>query len=226
LPNTLTEIGYSAFNGTTALTTITIPKTVTKAGSDVFENSGLKTAIIENGAISVPNNLFSKATNLTQITIPNTVKKIGSMSFYGCTKLSSVTLPNTLTSIETSAFKNCQAMKSITIPKSVTYFGTTAVGYSDGRVIDGFIIYGYKNTKAQTYATKNKITFKALQEETVPVGDINNDGKIDVSDVTYLQMYLSGNSSYVIKNTKAADANGDGKIDVADVTKIQTIIAS
>ena len=116
--------------------------------------------------------------------------------------------------------------ETITIPKSVTYFGTTAVGYSDGRVIDGFIIYGYKNTKAQTYATKNKITFKALQEETVPVGDINNDGKIDVSDVTYLQMYLSGNSSYVIKNTKAADANGDGKIDVADVTKIQTIIAS
>ena len=75
-------------------------------------------------------------------------------------------MPNTLTSIETSAFKNCQAMKSITIPKSVTYFGTTAVGYSDGRVIDGFIIYGYKNTEAQTYATKNKITFKALQEET------------------------------------------------------------
>ena len=48
LPNTLTEIGYSAFNGTTALTTITIPKTVTKAGSDVFEDSGLKTVTIEN----------------------------------------------------------------------------------------------------------------------------------------------------------------------------------
>ena len=68
----------------------------------MFEDSGLKTARIENGATSVPNNLFSKATNLTQITIPNTVKKIGSMSFYDCTKLSSVTLPNTLTSIETS----------------------------------------------------------------------------------------------------------------------------
>ena len=56
--------------------------------------------------------------------------------------------------------------------------------------------------------------------------DLNDDGRFDVQDVTYLQMYLSGNSSYVIKNTKAADANGDGKIDVADVTKIQTIIAS
>ena len=192
----------------------------------MFEGSGLKTATIENGATAVADNLFSNAKNLTKVTIPNTVKKVGSMSFYGCKSLSSVTLPNTLTEIGYSAFENCQAMKSITIPKNVTYFGTTAVGYSDGRVIDGFIIYGYKNTEAQTYATKNKITFKALQEETVPVGDINNDGKIDVSDVTYLQMYLSGNSSYVIKNTKAADANGDGKIDVADVTKIQTIIAS
>ena len=65
-----------------------------------------------------------------------------------------------------------------------------------------------------------------MTDEHVSVCDINNDGKIEVSDVTYLQMYLSGNSSYVIKNTKAADANGDGKIDVADVTKIQTIIAS
>lgn len=39
-------------------------------------------------------------------------------------------------------------------------------------------------------------------------------------------MYLSGDSSYVIQNTKEADANGDGKIDVADVTQIQNIIAS
>lgn len=51
-------------------------------------------------------------------------------------------------------------------------------------------------------------------------------GKLDVADVTYLQMYLSGDSSYVIQNTKEADANGDGKIDVADVTQIQNIIAS
>ena len=57
----LPEIGYNAFNGTTALTTITIPKTVTKAGSDVFEDSGLKTATIENGATAVVDNLFSNA---------------------------------------------------------------------------------------------------------------------------------------------------------------------
>ncbi|WP_405354973.1 dockerin type I domain-containing protein, partial [Ruminococcus sp.] len=121
---------------------------------------------------------------------------------------------------------NCSSMKSITIPKSVTYIGSYAVGLANNKVIDGFIIYGYKNTQAQTYATNNKITFKALQEETVLVGDVNNDGKVTVADVTYLQMYLAGNSSVVIKNTKAADANGDGKIDVADVTKIQTMLAS
>ena len=52
----LTEIGYSAFDGTTALTTITIPKTVTTAGNNVFNGSALKTATIENGATAVADN--------------------------------------------------------------------------------------------------------------------------------------------------------------------------
>lgn len=75
LPSNLTKIGYNAFEGTTALTTITIPKTLTNSDYSIFRNSGLKTAIIENGATAVPAALFSDANNLTKVTIPNTVRK-------------------------------------------------------------------------------------------------------------------------------------------------------
>lgn len=229
LPSSLEVLGNRAFAGCTALTSIKIPKSL-KSGSNAFSTSGLKTAIIEDGATAVLDSLFNDAEYLTEVTIPNTVKSIGEYAFNFCVRLEGVTLPDGLTEIGKCAFRNCDSMKSITIPKTVTSMGEKAVGYEYSSVVYGFVINGYENTTAQTYAINNKITFNAIKEEPVLVGDTDNDGKIDVSDVTYLQMYLAGESTSIdISNTadfKRADANDDGKVDVSDVTEIQNLIAS
>ncbi|MGN0475844.1 MAG: dockerin type I repeat-containing protein, partial [Ruminococcus sp.] len=55
-------------------------------------------------------------------------------------------------------------------------------------------------------------------------GDVNNDGKINVKDVTYLQKHLVGFEDFNIANGTrafyASDVNGNGKLEITDCTTI------
>ncbi len=57
------------------------------------------------------------------------------------------------------------------------------------------------------------------------VGDVNDDGIINIVDATTLQKYLAETLTLNDKQLKLADANGDGKIDITDVTQIQKMLA-
>ena len=71
-----------------------------------------------------------------------------------------------------------------------------------------------KNTKAYLYS-----------DDDVMLGDVTGDGKIDVNDVTAIQLYIAQNQSFTDKQKEAADVNKDGKISVLDVTRVQQYIA-
>lgn len=63
-----------------------------------------------------------------------------------------------------------------------------------------------------------------LEKPSYTLGDVNEDGIIDVADVVAASQLTAGvaDSKY---NSLAADANLDGKINIADVVMISTIIA-
>ena len=95
-------------------------------------------------------------------------------------------------------------------------------------------IYGYKNTAAEKYAQDNGFEFIALDDEVV-TGDSNQDGIVNVKDVTYLQRHLAGSlntdgSTLIDETSKALfdclDLNKDGKLTVADVTELQVYIST
>jgi hypothetical protein len=100
---TVTSIGDSAFFET-ALTSVTIPGSVTTIGEDAFEFC------------------FS----LTNVTIPNSVTNVGQYAFARCYSLTSVTIPNSVTGIGDGAFEFCYDLTSVTIPHSVTSIGSYA----------------------------------------------------------------------------------------------------
>ena len=94
--NSVTEIGYFAFQDCSGLTSVTIPNSVTEIG----------------------NNAFTGCSELTEITIPNSVTKIGSSAFSNCSGLKSVTIPNSVTEIGSSAFSGCSGLTELTIEDS------------------------------------------------------------------------------------------------------------
>ena len=57
-------------------------------------------------------------------------------------------------------------------------------------------------------------------------GDINNDGKINVTDIVYLISYLKNSTKLPGFNMEAADADGSGTVDDADIEALKEMIMS
>jgi hypothetical protein len=130
IPEGVTEIWNYAFKNCTNLTTITIPKSVTIIGSDAFSCcSSLTSITIPNSVTSIGSGAFSYCSSLTSITIPNSVTSIGYGAFSYCSSLTSIMIPNSVTNIEFDAFNCCSSLTSITIPNSVTSIGYGAFSY-------------------------------------------------------------------------------------------------
>ena len=131
----VTEIDDSAFKDCKAITSVTIPDSVTSIGYDAFENCiGLKEISVspDNSDYSSQNGiLFNKDKTMlitypcgkseTSYTVPSTVVTIREGAFRYCYNITSVTIPDSVTNIYRGAFENCTGLTSVTIPNSVTY---------------------------------------------------------------------------------------------------------
>lgn len=102
IPNSVTNIGDSAFSNSTNLISISIP----------------------NSVINIESSAFNNCINLPSITIPDSVTFIGYNAFYNCNNLTNVIFGNNVTNIQSSSFKNCTKLISITIPNSVVFIGS------------------------------------------------------------------------------------------------------
>ena len=88
IPDGVTSISSSAFNGCYSLASVTIPDGVTSIGGYAFAN----------------------CTSLASVTIPDGVTSIGGSAFNNCTSLASVTIPDGVTSIGGYAFNICYGL--------------------------------------------------------------------------------------------------------------------
>ena len=130
IPNSVTSIGYSAFDGCSGLTSVTIPNSVTSIGNWAFSGcSGLTSVTIGNSVTSIGRLAFDGCSGLTSVSIPSNITSIENGTFSGCSGLTSVTIGNSVTSIGQCAFYDCNSLTSVTIPNSVTIIDTATFSY-------------------------------------------------------------------------------------------------
>ena len=114
IPDGVTSISDSAFNGCSKLTSITIPDGVTSISDSAFYNCSKLTSItIPDGVTSIGGNAFYNCSSLASITIPDGVTSIGGDAFNGCSSLASITIPDSVKVIRYSAFSGCSSLTSI-----------------------------------------------------------------------------------------------------------------
>ncbi len=88
IPDTVTDIGFGAFNNSKQIKSVSIPETVKHIGKWAFAGCN----------------------KLTGITVPESVSSIGYAAFCGCKSLEAVHLPDSDVSIGDMAFNNCRAL--------------------------------------------------------------------------------------------------------------------
>ena len=148
IPNSVTSIGNSAFQGCFSLTgTLTIPTGVTIIGNAAFNNCrGLTSITIPNGVTSIGNQAFVSCYSLTSITIPNSLTSISDHTFNGCSGLTSITIPNGVTSIGYSAFAFCDGLTSVVFLGNQPILGTSAFLNSSPTIYYTYGAIGWSST--------------------------------------------------------------------------------
>ncbi len=155
IPDSVTCIGYSAFDGTAfekdennwkdgvlyignhcIAANKNVPKKYTiKNGTKTIAEGAfsrfsavsdkIKKITIPESVISIGSAAFS-FTNIEKITIPKSVKYLGNYAFGYCENLKKVTLLGQIESVESNTFSYCKNLKEIAIPKSVKRSGFLA----------------------------------------------------------------------------------------------------
>lgn len=130
----LTRIDDSAF-GNTALTSVTLPNTLTTMGTGVFQNcTQLESANIPTKITTVPSSTFSNCQKLTSVTLHDGITKIESYAFQNCKLLATVALNDQVTSIGSYAFSGCESLVLEALPTALKTINS----------------YAFQNTKAMT----------------------------------------------------------------------------
>jgi len=204
IPNSVTGIGISAFDGCSGLVNIDIPNSVTSIGESAF----------------------ACCSNLTSVTIPNSVTSIGRWAFSSC-KLKSVIIPKSVTHIGYSAFSDTHY--SLTdVYSYLTDLTNVSVGQSAFSA-NSSSFYSIRTLHVpagmtEVYQADNHWgpyfgSIVEMEPEVLTPGDIDGDGVLSISDLTELiDMILTGGAT--LEDTPVADLNGDGLIDIADVTEL------
>ena len=127
IPDGVTSIGRGAFAGCKDLASITIPDSVTAIDEYAFYScNGLTSVTIPESVISLGDCVFEECHFLETVKLPRHVTSFGIRTFYYCTKLKSVTVPEGVEHIGLYCFSNCVNLESISLPDSVKDIGEHA----------------------------------------------------------------------------------------------------
>ena len=122
IPNTVTYIGDSAFEGCYALNNLNLPTQLKYLGSKAFYNCTQLNSniVIPNGVTVLKSYVFAGCPNLENVELSQNLEKFELYAFGGALKLKNITIPKTVKEIGYGAFKQCQSFTNIVLPEGVS----------------------------------------------------------------------------------------------------------
>ena len=217
IPESVTEIGRSAFYKCSGVKSIKFPKKISKIGSSAFRYcTGLKKIEFQendkkvkdtNGQerlypLVLDRSSFSDCTGLEEVILSSNVEKIGDNAFYKCKSLKSINLPEGLKIIGYSFIADT-AVKSLWVPKTVIDGANPAGnGITEGALDLEEVIFEEGMTKIPDYFCANIKANAALAKVEIPES-VTEIGKYAFKNCTNITIYGYKNScaeSYAIEN--------------------------
>lgn len=239
------------------ITSVTIPGQIKSISSGAFTGMpALKKIVVEEGVEKLEGGAFSECPELTDVKLPdslesiggyafgNSLVEIGERAFYKCMNLCDIILPDSVKIICNRAFSHC-SLKSVTLGRNIEEIEENAFAFTEMYELDsraimvpGFVINGYSDTAAKSYADKYGLKFVDLEtQERVATGelfdygmfmkgDVNLDGTISILDVTLVEKWIVGDTELSPVQLCNAIVGGIfGTIDVRNATEIQKYLA-
>lgn len=197
----------------------------TESNWNNYENI-IETVVIEPGVTNIATYAFYGCKNMKRIYIGKDVNIMNHSGIFGeCTSLRYIYYyPENSVDIKSTVFQHCNDLKYIYFGKNVQSIDKDI--FTNSTLCD---VVGFEGSYAEKIADENNLNFHKI-------GDLNNNGNLDISDVTELQKYIVSLSSLEDLKTMAGDedfeevknmicdVNCDGYVDIKDATAIQKIL--
>ena len=196
-------IGNTAFQNS-AVTSVTIPDSVTAIYSGAFANCSQLTNIsIPNSVTFIGFSTFEHCTSLKSITLPSSLRSISEALFFGCSQLTTIHIPVSVTSIGNNAFADCPSLMTVTYPGSKTQWDDDITKGSNNDVLENHLI-----------CAKLEATFNPDNGESISTQTIDRGGKFTEPAAPSKE-----------NHTFAGWYNGDEKFDFdADTTNAPNVL--
>ncbi len=162
LPSTLTKIGNYAFYQCYGLREITLPGSLTQISEYAFSRcSSLSKVVIPSGTVSIGKGAFAGCGNLSEVTFSGTVAEIGQIAFAE-TGLVDVTVPENVTKIGTNAFGACPKLTNVAILNPQCELEEYILGEYILEGENAATISGFAGSTAQSHAKACGYSFREL----------------------------------------------------------------
>ena len=165
-----------------------------------------------------------------EYTVPENIQTIYRGAFAHCQNLKNITVQKGTEHLEVNAFCDSESLEKVTLPSSVWIIERNFDNCPN------LTVYAEKTDAIEEYIAKleegqfnnfvlSEKSDEPKEKDKVTTGDINGDGKIDITDLSLLSLYLLGDREFSEAEKLAGDTDKNGKTELTDLATFRQFLS-